>query len=180
MNLSKDDLLQIENHIKSNIASWIEDTSFTKSHYFNEIELIERIVRVQEELKSQRELMLAGFEQSNKRFEDMQKYTDKRFEVMQENMDKRFEMIQNNMDKRFEQVDRNFEIIQKNMDKRFEQVDKNFEIAQKNMDKHFEMIQNNMDKRFEDVNSRFTMMFTFMSLGFTILAAMMTIFKFLA
>jgi len=37
-----------------------------------------------------------------------------------------------------------------------------------------------VDKRFEDVNSKFTMMFTFMSLGFTVLAAMMTIFKFLA
>lgn len=110
MNLTKEDLLQIENHIKSNIASWLSDFSSGKPQYLNEIELIERIVRVEEELKRQRELMLMGFEQANKRFEDMQKY---------------------------------------------------------------------MDKRFEDVNSRFTMMFTFMSLGFTVLAIMMTVFKFL-
>ena len=108
----------IENHIKSNIGSWIGSISFTKSSYFNEIELIERIVRVEEELKSQRELMLMGFEQTNRRFEQI----DKRFEDMQKYM----------------------------------------------------------DKRFEDVNSKFKMMFAFMTLGFTILATMMTVFKFLA
>ena len=133
MSLTSADLKQIEehieNHIKSNIGSWIGDISLTKSSYFNEIELIERMVRVEEELKNQRELILIGFEQSNKRFEDMQKY----------------------------------------MDKRFEQVDKRFEDMQKYM-----------DKRFEDVNNKFKMMFAFMTLGFTILATMMTVFKFLA
>jgi len=138
MSLTSADLKQIEDHIKNNIGSWMGDISLTKSSYFNEIELIERIVRVEEELKSQRELMLMGFEQTNKRFEDIQKYMDKRFEQI---------------DKRFEQVDKRFEQI----DKRFEQV----------------------DKRFEDVNSKFKMMFTFMTLGFTILATMMTMFKFL-
>ena len=143
MALTKEDLKQIEDHIKSNIGSWIGNVSLTKSSYFNEVELLERMVRVEEELKNQRELMLMGFEQTNKRFEEMQK----------------------NMDKRFEQVDKRFEEMQKNMDRRFEQVDKRFE---------------QIDKRFEDVNSKFTMMFAFMTLGFTILATMMTIFKFLA
>ena len=102
MSLTSADLKQIEehieNHIKNNIASWMGDISLTKSSYFNEIELIERIVRVEEELKNQRELMLMGFEQVN--------------------------------------------------------------------------------RRFEDVNSKFTMMFAFMTIGFTILATMMTVFKF--
>ncbi len=80
MSLTSAELKQIEDHIKNNIGSWMEEISLTKSSYFNEIELIERIVRVEEELKSQRELMLMGFEQTNKRFEDMQKYMDKRFE----------------------------------------------------------------------------------------------------
>ena len=118
MALTKEDLQQIEDHIKSNISSWIGDTSLTKSSYFNEMELLERIVRVEEELKNQRELMQTGFQQSDKRFEDMQKHIDRRFEQV--------------------------------------------------------------DKRFEDVNSKFTMMFVFMTLGFTILAVMMTVFKFLA
>ena len=103
MALTKKDLLQIEEHIKNNIVSWIGDTPLTKSQYFNEIELIERIVRVEEELKSQRELMMAGFEQADKRFEDMQKYMDKRFEQI----DKRFEQV----DKRFEDVNSKFTMM---------------------------------------------------------------------
>ncbi len=93
-----------------------------------EIDLRERIVRVEEELRNQRELMQEQFKLSEKRFEDMHKY----------------------------------------MDKRFEQVDKRFE----DMHKY-------MDKRFEDMNAKFRMMFTFMSLGFTSLAVMMALFKFL-
>jgi len=85
MALTKKDLQQIEEHIKNNISSWIGDVPLTKSQYFNEIELIERIVRVEEELKSQRELMMAGFEHINKRFEQV----DKRFEQV----DKRFEDV---------------------------------------------------------------------------------------
>jgi len=76
MALTKKDLQQIEEHIKNNIASWIGNIPLTKSQYLNEIKLVEGIVRVEEELKSQRELMHAGFEHMNKRFEQV----DKRFE----------------------------------------------------------------------------------------------------
>lgn len=83
-----------------------------------ELELRERIVRVEEELKHQRALMLEGFKQMEKRFEQI----DKRFEQV----DKRFELIEKRfeqIDKRFEQVDKRFEQIER----RFEQVDKRFE-----------------------------------------------------
>ena len=46
-------------------------------------ELFERVVRVEEELKHQRELLQAFMQQM-----------DKRFEVMQQNIDKRFLMLQ--------------------------------------------------------------------------------------
>ena len=48
-----------------------------------ELDLRERIIRVEEELKHQRELMIEGFKQMEKRFEQV----DKRFEQV----DKRFE-----------------------------------------------------------------------------------------
>ncbi|MDO9047532.1 MAG: hypothetical protein Q7U66_07325, partial [Methylobacter sp.] len=48
-----------------------------------ELDLRERTIRVEEELKHQRELMVEGFKQMEKRFEQV----DKRFEQM----DKRFE-----------------------------------------------------------------------------------------
>lgn len=61
------------------------------------------------------------------------------------------------------------------MDERFEAVDKRFEAV----DKRFEAV----DKRFENLigqmNSRFTMMFFFMSAGFTILTLLLTLYRFL-
>lgn len=59
-----------------------------------ELDLRERAIRVEEELKHQRELMLTGFAQMEKRFEQV----NKRFEQMREESNKRFEQI----DKQFE------------------------------------------------------------------------------
>ena len=82
-----------------------------------EIEIRERIVRVEEELKNQRDLILQTLN-----------FNGKQFELI----DKRFEQVE----KRFEQIDRRFEQV----DKRFEQVDKRFEEIQKSVDKRFTMM----------------------------------------
>ena len=89
-------------------------------------ELLERIVKVEEELKHQRELIFTFMKQVEKRFEQV----EKRFEQI----DKRFEQI----DKRFEQIDKRFEQV----DKRFEQIEKRFE----QMDKRFELLTLRIDR----------------------------------
>ncbi len=58
----------------------------------------------------------------------------------------------------------------------FERMDKRFEAV----DKRFEDMHKYMDKRFEDMDKRFSMMLKFMSLGFTVLALIMVISKFIA
>ncbi|MCP5245997.1 MAG: hypothetical protein H6937_08610 [Burkholderiales bacterium] len=63
-----------------------------------ELEIRERIVRVEEELKHQRELMIEGFKQIDKRFDQV---------------DKRFEQV----DKRFEQFDKRFEVLTLRIDR---------------------------------------------------------------
>lgn len=88
-----------------------------------ELELRERIVRVEEELKHQRELMLEGFNRMDKRFEQLISEMNARFAQV----DKRFAQV----DKRFEQVDKRFE----QMEKRFEQVDRRFEIMTARIDR---------------------------------------------
>ncbi|MEZ5492999.1 MAG: hypothetical protein R3E61_00020 [Pseudomonadales bacterium] len=88
-----------------------------------ELELRERIVRVEEELKHQRELMLEGFNRMDKRFEQLISEMNARFAQV----DKRFEQV----DKRFEQMDKRFE----QMEKRFEQVDRRFEIMTARIDR---------------------------------------------
>ena len=103
-----------------------------------EISLAERFVRVEEELKHQREVMIAGFAQSDKRFEELIRHTDKRFEDMNarfEQVDKRFEEIIGHTDRRFEQVDKRFEEMIGHTDKRFEQVDKRFEDMRYSLDR---------------------------------------------
>lgn len=82
----------------------------------------ERIVRVEEELKHQREILIDLKKDMDRRFEDMQYNMNKRFEQV----DRRFEDMQNNMNKRFEQVDKRFE----QMDKRFEQIERRFVFMQ--------------------------------------------------
>lgn len=101
MALAHEDIEQIKLLIQDNLS---ERLLAQNANVRYELDLRERTIRVEEELKHQRELMLEGFKQMEKRFEQVVK---------------RFEQI----DKRFEQVEKRFEQI----DKRFEQVDKRFE-----------------------------------------------------
>ena len=132
MALAQEDIEQIRLLIKKTLSETPETLNANVRY---ELDLRERTIRVEEELKHQRELMLEGFKQMEKRFEQV----DKRFEQVDkrfEQVDKRFEQIQLDMNKRFEQVDKRFEQI----DKRFEQVDKKFEqLHQEIMGLHHEI-----------------------------------------
>lgn len=72
------------------------------------LSLVERIVRVEEELKALREIESTHFNalmrEMNARFEAM----DKRFEALQREMNARFEA----MEKRFEAIEKRFSVIQ--------------------------------------------------------------------
>ncbi len=114
MTLAQEDI----EFIKAHLGEWLAEQSLGRPVAVYEMELRERMVRVEEALQHQRELMYEGF-----------KAMDKRFEALQLDMDRRFEAV----DRRFEAVDRRFEA----MDKRFEAVDRRFEA----MDKRFEIIQ---------------------------------------
>ncbi|MEO5342367.1 MAG: hypothetical protein H7842_03325 [Gammaproteobacteria bacterium SHHR-1] len=86
MNLAKEDI----DYIKHHIGEWLAEASLGKPPVVYEIELRERMVRVEEELKHQRELMKQGFDAMDRRFEAM----DKRFEMVEkrfEDLNKRFD-----------------------------------------------------------------------------------------
>jgi len=162
MEFTKEQLEQIGSYIESNLDRFGAKSNVIQLRPYD-IQLIERMTRIEEELKTQRELFLKqnetiqfGFTQMDKRFEQI----DKRFEQV----DKRFEQV----DKRFEQMDKRFESMQKQMDVRFD-------IMQKNMDKRFESTQKQMDVRFDDVNKKFSMMMWMTSAGFTIIATVITL-----
>jgi hypothetical protein len=88
--------------IKSHIGEWLAEQSLGKPVAVYEIDLRERMVRVEEELKHQRELIKTLIEQM-----------DKRFEAMQRQMDQRFDAV----DKRFDAVDKRFETLTARIDR---------------------------------------------------------------
>ena len=136
MSLAQEDI----EFIKQHLGEWLTEVSLGKPPAVYEIELRERMVRVEEALKHQGELIQQLIQQMDKRFEQV---------------DLRFGMIE----KRFEQVDKRFEEFQQQMDRRFEQVDKRFE----QVDKRFEQ----MDQRFVELQRRMDR-FMFWSLGMTL------------
>ncbi len=97
MVLGNEELKIIGEYVQSNLGNWIQKTNVTPFRSEREIDLLERMVRVEEGLKNISEQMEKGFIYMEKRFEQM----EKRFEQI----DKRFEQV----DKRFEQVDKRFE-----------------------------------------------------------------------
>ena len=129
MALAQEDLEQIQWLIKKSLA---ETPEALNANVRYELDLRERTIRVEEELRHQRELMTEGFKQMEKRFEQV----DKRFEQV----DKRFEQMQLDISKRFEQVDKRLELMQLDMNKRFEQVDKRFEQVDKRFDQQHQEI----------------------------------------
>lgn len=74
-------------------------------------QLMERMVRVEEELKAQRDLMDERFVSMDRRFTDLLAQMNARFE---------------GVDRRFESADQRFEDLIAQMNKRFESVDKRF------------------------------------------------------
>jgi len=81
MNLAAEDIRFIKEHL----GEWLAEQSLGKPPAVYEIELRERMVRVEEELRHQRELIKTILEQMDKRFDAV----DKRFEAV----DKHFEEL---------------------------------------------------------------------------------------
>ena len=102
--------------LKEHMPLWLAEQSLGKPPMVYEIELRERMVRVEEELRHQREMIQYIIEQMDKRFEQVEKrfeQVDKRFEEMRQDMNARFQQV----DRRFEQMDQRFLALTKRMDR---------------------------------------------------------------
>ena len=73
-----------------------------------ELSLMERVVRVEEELKALREIEASRFEAMEKRFEALQREMNARFEALQREIDTRFEATE----KRFESLEKRLNLLQ--------------------------------------------------------------------
>ena len=121
MVLGEQDVRRIGDYVKPWLRDLVSEVVPLRSADISS-QLLERMVRVEEELKSQRELFAGRFAAvderfatMDQRFTDMQTYMDKRFT----SMDQRFTDLQTSTDKRFTSMDRRFTDMQTYMDKRF-------------------------------------------------------------
>ena len=114
--MKEDELEVIGAYVKEHIADWIKESNIipfssgTREHYNlidRDISLSERIVRVEEGIKHQGDLLEKMLDQMDKRF-------------MQ--VDKRLEELRLDMNNRFERVDKRFEDLRGDMNKRFSQL----------------------------------------------------------
>ena len=101
----------VEGILEEKLGDYISRYLAGREREYEFIGSTERLIRLEEELKAQREMMATRFEGMDKRFEELIHYMDKRFEAV----DKRFEAV----DKRFEAVDKRFEDLIHYMDRRF-------------------------------------------------------------
>ena len=103
MAVAEADLEQIVAYVKANIHDILLEA--VPRFAVGSRDVLERILRVEEELKNQRGVMETRFAAVDKRFEDLQGYLDKRLD----SVDKRFE----DMNKRFEDMNKRFEDMHK-------------------------------------------------------------------
>lgn len=99
MTLIQEDITFIQELIAKALA---ERPEMNQANVRYELELRERIVRIEEELKHQRELILEGFNRMNKHFEQLIGEMNARFAQME---------------KRFEHVDKCFEVMTARIDR---------------------------------------------------------------
>ena len=74
-----------------------------------------------------------------------------------------------------EDVNRRFDDMEKSIDKRFDDVNRKFDNMEKSIDRRFD----DVNRRFDNVDRRFDRMYILMGLGFTVLAILISLFKFL-
>ena len=123
--LKEEDVVRIGDYVKPWLRELVDHAVPRAETVDVPAALLERMVRVEEELKALRVLMDERFEFMERRFEAV----DKRFEAV----DKRFEAV----DKRFEDMNKRFGDLIGYLDKRFEAVDKRFEDLIGATDKRF-------------------------------------------
>ncbi len=89
MQLGDAELARIGGYVKNNLRQWIAEVAPTAispipaaPDPIPNAQLLERMVRVEEELKAQRELFLTRFEAVDRRFEDQKDYLNKRFNAL--------------------------------------------------------------------------------------------------
>ena len=141
----------IGSYVKNHLPEWLNGAQPDISAQF--FEYMGRLIRLEEAINRQGDLIEKLIHQMDKRIDQM----DKRFDQI----DKRFDQI----DKRIDQVDKRIDELSHQMDKRFEQVDRRFE---------------QMEKYIEKIDKRITLMFVVLTAISSLVGAAVVVAQFIA
>ncbi|GAB5045692.1 hypothetical protein [Thermodesulfovibrio sp. TK110] len=95
---------QVEALVKELIADFVRQNE----QRAKELSIIERVIRVEEELKALKEIENARFDATEKRFEALQREMNARFDATE----KRFEALQREMNARFDAMEKRLTFMQ--------------------------------------------------------------------
>ena len=107
--IGESELNRIGEYVQSNLSGWMERLGVrAPQDQVTNTQLLERVLRIEEELKAGREVMIAKFEASDRRFEsidlrigDLIKTMDDRFRTAAKTSDDRFNSLIKTIDDRF-------------------------------------------------------------------------------
>ncbi|MFW6231744.1 MAG: hypothetical protein ACOC37_01700 [Spirochaetota bacterium] len=147
MELSKETLEQIGGYVRQNLGTWIRDLNPPLTVQLDPNSL-ERLIRVEEEVKFLRIDMNARFEAVDKRFEAV----DRRFEETRADMNARFEERRADMNARFEET-------REEMNARFQdtrsEMNTRFDETREEMNARFHDTRSEMNTRFDETRADF-------------------------
>ena len=110
MELGERELHKIGEYVKTHLPQWMGESGIVcaveggeslSTLHKRELDLLERIVRVEDELKNLREVMEERFEAQQKQIDERFDHVEERFKAQQIQIDTRFEAHQTQMDRRF-------------------------------------------------------------------------------
>ena len=102
------ELNRIGEYVQSHLPEWMDKLGVRPvPDPVTNTQLLERVVRVEEELKAQRELMAVRFGAMDERFEAMNQNMNDRFEAVNQAMNSRFEAVND----RFDSVNQNINVL---------------------------------------------------------------------
>ena len=180
MTLRDEDVGRIGEYVKPWLRELVDEVAPRPEPSGADTRLLERMVRVEEELKAQRTLMderfgfmVTRFEAVDKRFDAV----DKRFEDLIGHTNARFEGLTGQMNSRFETVDRRFEELIGHTNARFKEL-----IGHTSA--RFEESLAHTNSRFTEfagqMNARFRTQTWMIGVGFGVITSLTTLFALLS
>ncbi len=154
MELTNEALETIGGYVKRNLSIWMKEV-VPPTYVQLDPQAIERMVRMEESLSSQRDLLNRSLEQIDRHFTEHREEFAARFKQI----DKRFDQQREDFAERFKQIDKRFDEQREDFAERFKQIDKRFEQQREDFAARFDQQRDDFAVRFEQQREDFAARF---------------------